>query len=412
VKVKTIDRARSARDAAPMLFVVGTRPEAIKMVPVILAFRERRRIPAVVISTGQHAAMVRQVLGLAGLTPDVELGPPRPGGGLNALTAHIVAEMDAYVRETYGDEPAAPGYPRAVVVHGDTTSAAGAALASFHLQIPVAHVEAGLRTGDTGSPFPEELNRQLIARIAGVHFSPTVLNLQNLVREGVPAADVFVTGNTAIDALVWARGLRARYDQPALADLEDDDSTPVVTVTAHRRENWGAGLAGIGTGVRRLAALHPDVRFVLPLHPNPAVRAVLAGALAEVPNARLVEPLGYVAFARLLARSTVVLTDSGGIQEEAPALGVPVVVTRETTERTEGVEAGTLELVGTDPDRIVAAVGRLLSDPAEHARRARLTNPYGDGRAAHRIATVCERIAFGGSLSPWEQLDDEQAVSA
>ena len=402
------------RGQAPVLFVVGTRPEAIKMVPVILAFRKRARIPSVIVSTGQHAALVRQVLGLADLAPDVEL-PPRPGGGLNQLMSHVTTEFDGFVRGAYGDDPDAPGYPRAVFVHGDTTSAAAAALASFHLQIPVAHVEAGLRTGDTSSPFPEELNRQLISRVATVHFSPTNTNVENLLREGVPASGIHVTGNTAIDALLWARGLSVSYGQAALADLEDDEETAVVTVTAHRRENWGEGLRGIAEGVRRLATAHPDVRFVVPLHPNPTVREVLAGELSALANVALVEPMEYAAFARLLARSTAVLTDSGGIQEEAPALGIPVVVTRESTERVEGIAAGTLELVGTDPERIVAAVSRLLDDPSEHARRTRLPNPYGDGAAADRIALITERLLGGTGMSwlPLPEPDhDLRAVSA
>lgn len=386
---------RSGPSPAPVLFVIGTRPEAIKMLPVILAFQERPGMRPVVVSTGQHPELVREVLAAGGLTPDVEFGVPLAGRSLNELTAHVTTAMEAYVRETYGIDPSVAGYPVATFVHGDTTTAAAAALASFHMRIPVAHVEAGLRTHDTGSPFPEELNRQLIGRIATIHFAPTTRNLENLIREGVAASQVYVTGNTAIDALLWARSLHVPYDQPALASLEDDDETRVVTITAHRRESWGEGLRGIATAVRRLALRYPDTRFVLPVHPNPVVRDTLLGELAGQANVLLAEPMGYAAFARLLARSTVAITDSGGIQEEAPALGVPVVVTREVTERQEGVVAGTLELVGTDPDRIVAAVRRLLDDPAEHARRSRLPNPYGDGRAARRIALASETFAFG-----------------
>ncbi|NNC11278.1 UDP-N-acetylglucosamine 2-epimerase (non-hydrolyzing) [Planctomonas sp. JC2975] len=386
--------------APTVLVVVGTRPEAIKMIPVIRAFQAAERITPVVISTGQHAELVRQVLAVADIRADVELVSNPKGRSLNGLFAEVLAGLQRFVAERFG-EPivdaewrAYEGYPVACFVHGDTTSAAAGALAAFHLHIPVAHVEAGLRTSDILSPYPEELNRQLISRIASFHLAPTYRNEENLVREGVRHGKVFVTGNTAIDALMWAAGLHVPYDAPELADLEDDEETRVVVVTAHRRENWGAGILQVGTAVRQLAQRYPFVRFVVSLHPNPAVADVLRGLLAFETNVSLVQPMGYAAFARVLRRATIAITDSGGIQEEAPTLGTPVIVVRETTERQEGVDAGTLELVGTDLDSIVAAASRLLDDEGERARRAAIVNPYGDGRAAERIVAACEYVAF------------------
>jgi len=382
----------------PLLVVAGTRPEAIKLLPLVAALRQHPRIAPVVVATGQHPTLVEDVLGLAGLTVDRNLRVGHPGVTLNELFAGVLRGLESYVHDRFGestpdvnDRPI-DAYPAACVVHGDTTSAAAAALAAFHLRIPVVHVEAGLRTRSTLSPFPEELNRQIIARIATFHLAPTELNAQNLVREGVDIRRIFVTGNTGIDALRWAAERRAPYGPDGLADLEHDEFTRVVTVTAHRRENWGDGLHGIATGVRRLAGRYPDVRFVLPVHPNPAVAASLHDVLDDSANVSLVPPMEYLGFARLLARSTLVITDSGGIQEEAPALGVPVLVTRTSTERGEGIEAGTLELVGTDPDRIETAAARLLDDPDRHAEVAARTNPYGDGHAVDRIVESFDNV--------------------
>ncbi|MEN0070110.1 MAG: UDP-N-acetylglucosamine 2-epimerase (non-hydrolyzing), partial [Propionicimonas sp.] len=357
---------------AEVLVVVGTRPEAIKLFPLIRALLATSNIRPVVISTGQHASMVENILRVAGCPIDFDLGVGRPGLTLNELVSAVMAGMERILHHRYGPPPPTTrerpdAYPLACIVHGDTSSAAAGALAAFHLRIPVVHVEAGLRTGSTLSPFPEELNRQLIGRIASFHLAPTFRNVENLVREGVGIGRIFVTGNTGIDALLWAADQAVPYGRPELADLEDDDRTRVVTVTAHRRENWGAGIAGIAAGVSRLAAAHPTVRFVLPVHPNRLVADVVREGLADLPNVTLTEPMEYRAFARLLKRSYLVITDSGGIQEEAPAFDVPVLVCRTTTERWAGLEAGTLKLVGTDPDVIVAEAGRLLDDPAAHA---------------------------------------------
>ncbi len=383
-----------------VLIVIGTRPEAIKLLPLVRAMTDSERCEPFVIATGQHPGIVESVLALDGLAPHVNLGVGQPQLTLNELFAAVLLGLQQFCTETFGAPNRQVGerdydaYPAACVVHGDTSSAVAAALSAFHLQIPVAHVEAGLRTENTLSPFPEELNRQLIARIAAFHLAPTFLNEQNLVREGVPADRVFVTGNTAIDALQWAARLKAPYDAPELADLEHDDATRVVVVTAHRRENWGPGLERIGTAVGLLATAYPDVRFVLPLHPNPVVASTLRPLLDGLANVSLVAPMNYLAFARLLGRAYLAISDSGGIQEEAPALGTPVLVARDSTERQEGVDAGTLQLVGTNIDRIVSAARDLLDHPSLQADMAGRENPYGDGRAAQRILAAFENIAF------------------
>lgn len=380
--------------------MVGTRPEAIKLVPVILALRSSASYRPVVVATGQHHRMVAEVFALAGIEIDVELWVGSRHAELNERVAAVMGRFDDFIRDEFpsrsGDfatpDEIAAGFPSAVLVHGDTSSAMGAALAACQLHIPVMHVEAGLRTGGSIlTPFPEELNRQIISCVASLHFAPTETNKQNLVRESIPANQVFVTGNTGIDALHWATGVHVEFDDPALQAADASDAR-IVTVTAHRRENWVTGLTGIAEGVARLAAAYTDVRFVLPLHPNPAVRTRLTERLADVENVLLVEPLPYAQFARLLERSHLVITDSGGIQEEAPALGKPVLVTRETTERGEGIASGTLRLVGTDPERIFREGNLLLKDDAAYARMANATNPYGDGRAAERIVAALEYI--------------------
>ncbi len=387
-----------------VLIVIGTRPEAIKLLPLILAFQKSDAIKPVVVSSGQHSEMVREVLGLAGIEPDVDLGAAVPGNTLSELFAAVMTGLERYVHETYGRptnerdrfSPRPRAFPVACFVHGDTSTAAAAALAAFHLRIPVAHVEAGLRTSDTLSPFPEEANRQLVSRLATFHFAPTFRNKGNLVREGVPYGRIFVCGNTAIDALQWAARLNEPYGDSALDDLETDETTRVIVVTAHRRENWGAGLERIGAAVASLAERYPEVRFVIPLHPNPRVQSTLRPLLDHFANVSLLAPMKYTAFARLLQRAYLAITDSGGIQEEAPSLHTPVIVVRESTERQEGVDGGTLELVGTDTDKIIAAATKLLDNPAIYRAMAARPNPYGDGNAAARIVAASKYIAFGG----------------
>lgn len=384
--------------------VVGTRPEAIKLIPVILALRESRHYEPIVVSTGQHHRLVNYIFELVGIRPDVTLWSGSRHAQLNARVATVLERFEDFCTERFGLEPGVPATleqitageaPAAVIVHGDTSSAMAAALSAFHMRIPVTHVEAGLRTGNNLSPFPEELNRGVITRVAALHFAPTSKNLENLVREGVPAGRIFVTGNTGIDALRWATTLDVRFANPDLQRIHDSDRR-VVVVTAHRRENWGDGIVGIAEGIGRLAARFPDVAFVLPVHPNPRVREVLVPRLTGLDNVLTTEPLGYATFARLLARSHLVITDSGGVQEEAPSLGKPVLVLRDTTERGEGVVAGTLRLVGTDPARIEEEAGRLLADDAAHAAMADAVNPYGDGHAAQRIVAALEHILVGG----------------
>jgi UDP-N-acetylglucosamine 2-epimerase (non-hydrolysing) len=384
--------------------VVGTRPEAIKLVPIILALRESRSFHPIVVSTGQHHKMVDEVFGLAGITTDVQLWSGGLRARLNDRVATVMRRFEDFAVEMYGEhdgQVAPPSevlsgrFPAAVLVHGDTSSAMAAALASFHLRIPVMHVEAGLRSGSNLSPFPEEMNREVISCIACFHFAPTEANQEHLVREDVPASQIFVTGNSGIDALHWAVGLEVPFSDPKVEEAATC-SDRLVVVTAHRRESWGGGLHNVAEGVAAIARTHPDVRVVVPLHPNPRVREEMGGPLAGLDNVLLTEPLGYAEFARLLSRATLVVTDSGGIQEEAPSLGKPVLVARETTERTEGVVAGTLKLVGTDPGRIALEGGLLLDDARAYRRMATAPNPYGDGHAAQRIVAALEQLRHGG----------------
>ena len=385
--------------------VVGTRPEAIKLVPIILALRESEFYEPIVISTGQHNRLVEYIFELADIKPDVTLWAGSRRANLNERVASVMQRFEDFCVERFDIDPDAvptPAdvlsgrHPAAVLVHGDTSSAMAAALSAFHLHIPVMHVEAGLRTGHGNlTPFPEELNRQVISTIAALHFAPTSSNLQNLVRENIPVHQVFVTGNTGIDALHWASGMDVKFANQELQALHDSDSR-IVVITAHRRENWGDGLRGIAEGIKRLAEAQRDVHFVLPVHPNPRVREVLTERLTGYDNVLLTEPLGYATFARLLGRAHLVITDSGGIQEEAPSLGKPVLVTRETTERTEGLEAGTLRLVGTDPEKIFTVASRLLEDDVAYEEMAGAPNPYGDGQAAQRIVSSLEHLLHGG----------------
>ncbi|MGE5636247.1 MAG: non-hydrolyzing UDP-N-acetylglucosamine 2-epimerase [Nocardioidaceae bacterium] len=386
--------------------VVGTRPEAIKLVPLILAMRRSHYYEPIVVSTGQHQRMVQFIFDLAGIRPDVTLWAGSRRSQLNERVTSVMRRFEDFIAERFelaDDDSPGPDkvlsghFPPAVIVHGDTSSAMAAALSAFHLHVPVMHVEAGLRTGGpSNTPFPEELNRQVIGCIAGLHFAPTAANLQNLVRENVPVSQVFVTGNTGIDALQWASKLDVRFANERLNELYDSERR-VIVVTAHRRESWGAGLVGIAEGIARLAEAHPEDRFVLPVHPNPRVGDVLRRRLERHDdNVLLVDPLGYATFAKLLGRAHLVITDSGGIQEEAPSLGKPVLVLRDVTERGEGLEAGTLRMVGTDPERIFAEGDRLLCDRGAWEEMATAPNPYGDGRAADRIVAALEHLLVGG----------------
>jgi UDP-N-acetylglucosamine 2-epimerase (non-hydrolysing) len=365
----------------PVMVVFGTRPEAIKLFPVVAALRADARFVCRVCVTGQHRGMLDQVLGMAGIVPDFDLDVMQPDQSLDALTARLLVGLG---------EAMDACRPARVIVQCDTASAMCGALAAYYRKIPVDHVEAGLRSGDIHHPWPEEVNRRIIGTMASLHFAPTATAAAALLAENVDPARVHVTGNTVIDALHWVTARLAA--DPALAaglgDLETRFAGKrIVGVTSHRRENFGGGLAAIAEAVRRIAA-RPGVAVIFPVHPNPNVRRVMHGALAGLDNVALTEPLDYPSFARLIGLSDIMLTDSGGVQEEAPALGKPVLVMRETTERPEGLAAGTARLVGTDAETIVTEVFTLLDDKAAYERMARAHNPFGDGQAARRIVEL------------------------
>ncbi|GMA32704.1 non-hydrolyzing UDP-N-acetylglucosamine 2-epimerase [Litorihabitans aurantiacus] len=373
--------------------VWGTRPEAIKMAPLVLAIERSAVLTGVTVVTGQHREMLDQVNQVFGIVPDHDLDVMSAGQSLSQVFARVLERLDAVLvaRE-----------PDVVVVQGDTTTSTAAALAAFHRGVPVVHLEAGLRTGDLASPFPEEANRVLTSRIAALHLAPTPTSRANLLREGVDAGAVVVTGNTVIDALLQVVDQPVTFTEPRLAALAGragEGDGPVLLVTTHRRESWGAPMRAIGAALGEIARTLPDVTVVLPVHRNPLVREAVLPSVAGLDNVLVTEPLAYAEFAHLTRRAHVVLTDSGGVQEEAPSLGKPVLVMRETTERPEAVEAGTVRLVGTDPERIVSEVVRLLTDDAAHAAMARSTNPYGDGRAAARaVAAVAELLGTGARI--------------
>lgn len=365
--------------------VLGTRPEAIKQAPVLWALNARPHdFEAVVVNTGQHRELLNPILALLGIEPRVNLDVLRPDQPLAGLNARCLTAMDDALVEHR---------PGAVLVQGDTTTAVAAATAAFYRRIPVGHVEAGLRSHSLSEPFPEEVNRIWIDSIARWRWAPTEGAAACLRAEGLHDEGTSVTGNTVVDAL---RVLRARLERdhapvPGVPACALADGRPLVLVTCHRRESFGDGVRSILRAFARLAARYPAVSFVYPVHMNPNVRAPTYEALGGLANVFLVDPLPYDAMVRLLGRARLVLTDSGGIQEEAPSMGVPALVLRNRTERPEGVAAGCVALVGTDEEAIVASTSRLLDDPAEHARMARVTNPYGDGCAAERIVHTLAR---------------------
>ena len=370
--------------------VYGTRPEAIKTAPVVQELRRRSRIQTTVTVTGQHRQIADEVNAHFGVVPDVDLDLLRPGVSLPELGAAIFTALAARWSASA---------PDAVMVQGDTATAAVAAVAAHYAGSRVVHLEAGLRSGDLGSPFPEEGNRRLVAAVCSLHLAPTPAARDNLLREGVDAAAITVTGNTVIDALHTTFVGPVRFDDPRLERLISSDLR-VVLVTAHRRESWGAGLAQIAAGILDAISARPDVAVVLPMHPNPAVRSVLTDVLGAADRVVLCEPLAYGSFRTVLARSHVVVTDSGGVQEEAPALGVPVLVTRERTERTEAIAAGCARLIGTRRDRVAAELGALLDDRDRHRAMSHTANPFGDGRAAERAAAAVEHLLGVGERLP------------
>ncbi|ESS15112.1 UDP-N-acetylglucosamine 2-epimerase [Betaproteobacteria bacterium MOLA814] len=365
--------------------VIGTRPEAIKMAPVVLALRAQPNIfDVTVCSTGQHTTMLDGALSAFDLKADVELGVMKPGQSLAELTSRLLVALDAHYAATQ---------PDLVLVHGDTTSAMVGALAAFYRQIEVGHVEAGLRTGNLLSPFPEEYNRRSVGLATRHHFAPTSTARDNLEREGVKPEHIIVTGNTVIDALVLTirtlesrpeelERLRARLDSTVGFNIEVQ---PFVLITAHRRENFGAGIDNICFSIHELAKSNPNLHFVYPVHLNPKVKDVVERKLVDLPNVVLIAPQNYKDFAWLLRNCLLVLTDSGGIQEEAPALGKPVLVMRDTSERPEAIDAGTAKLVTTDPKEVIRETQALISDTVAFELMARAVNPFGDGQAAERI---------------------------
>ena len=375
-----------------LALIVGTRPECIKLAPVYAELRRAGKVRPLLVSTGQHRELLDQALGSFGLKPDVDLGLMTPGQSLPELSSRVLTGVSAWLAEAK---------PSAVLVQGDTTTVLGAAMASFYAGIPVGHVEAGLRTGDLRSPFPEEMNRRVTSTLARWHFCPTEEAKANLLREGVAAAACHVTGNTVIDALLATRTRIAGLEAAAVgarlgispAFVGSHLAAPKsrwILVTGHRRESFGPGFEHLCRGIRQLVDAHPDLGVVYPVHLNPQVQEPVRRLLGGHPRIALATPAAYEDFIWLMDRCAFVLTDSGGVQEEAPSLGKPVLVMRDNTERPEGLAAGTSELVGTDPARIVAAANRLLADPAEYARRSQLRNPYGDGTAAARIARLLE----------------------
>lgn len=386
--------------------ILGTRPEAIKLAPIILAFARRPEVVCRVCVTGQHRQMLDQVLRVFEIEPDRDLNLMRRNQTLGGFTARALRALDSYLAEAR---------PDMVLVQGDTTTVFCAALTAFYHRIPVGHVEAGLRTWDMDAPWPEEANRVLTSRLAAVHFAPTAWSRDNLLREGVAPGRIVVTGNPVVDALLIARR-KTRARPPAVPELPPAiqpgtrcGRPPVVLITGHRRESFGAGFEQICRAIAELARTHPDVQFVYPVHLNPHVREPVLRILGTMAatrgagrgrrrgstppegsrNIHLIEPLSYLPFVAMMDRATLILTDSGGVQEEAPSLGKPVLVMRSTTERPEGVRAGVVKLVGVEEHAIVSAAAGLLKPCTRRADRRRTSNPYGDGHAARRIVTAC-----------------------
>lgn len=376
-----------------IMLVFGTRPEAIKMAPLVKEFQKRKdTFETIVCVTGQHREMLDQVLKIFDIRPDYDLNIMKQGQDLYDVTARVLVGMRDVLDEAK---------PDVVLVHGDTTTSTAAALAAFYRQIPVGHVEAGLRTHNIYSPWPEEMNRQLTGRIATYNFAPTALSRENLLKESVDDAKITVTGNTVIDALYWVVD-RIKDDKSLNAELAEtlkaagydterlNDGRRLVLITGHRRENFGDGFISMCRAIRHLTKKYPEVDFVYPMHLNPNVRKpiheVFGEDLGNLGNMHFIEPLEYLSFVYLMEKSAIVLTDSGGIQEEAPGLGKPVLVMRDTTERPEALAAGTVRLVGTDYDRIVGEVSRLIDDEEAYRLMSHAVNPYGDGRACPRIA--------------------------
>lgn len=359
-----------------VMLVFGTRPEAIKMCPLVLELKKRKNIETIVCVTGQHRQMLDQVLHAFDVEPDYDLSIMKEKQTLFDVTTSILEKIKSVFEEVK---------PDVVLVHGDTSTTFVTALAAFYMQIPVGHVEAGLRTYNIYSPYPEEFNRQAVGIVAKYNFAPTEMSKENLLREGKNPETIYVTGNTAIDALKTT--VREDYSHP---ELEWAKGSRLITITAHRRENLGQPMANMFKAIRRIIDSHPDVKAVYPIHMNPVVRETANKYLGDCDRIHIIEPLEVLDFHNLLARSFMIITDSGGIQEEAPSLGKPVLVMRDTTERPEGIKAGTLKLVGTEEETIYESFKLLLDNEEEYKKMSRAQNPYGDGKACIRIADILE----------------------
>lgn len=381
--------------------VYGTRPEAIKMAPIIRALQRSEAFECLVAVTGQHRAMLDQVNQLFQIEPQFDLNIIQPRQSLNGIMARTLDGMDRVLEEVS---------PDAVIVQGDTATSTAGAIAAFNRSIPVIHAEAGLRSGDLSSPFPEEGNRKLTSQIASLHLAPTSTSKRNLLNEGISANDIAVTGNSVIDALFAAVAAKVSFSDQRLEDLARSSSR-VLLVTTHRRENQGSTMRDIGRAIANIARSVPDITVVLPVHKNPAVREQVLPPLNGLDNVIITEPLDYGEFTRLMSISHVVLTDSGGVQEEAPSLGKPVLVMRENTERPEAVSAGTVKLVGTDVSAITDQVTALMTDDALHRRMANAVNPYGDGQAAERsVAAIAAKFGCGVRLPDFSSEDEESSL--
>lgn len=365
------------------MVIFGTRPEAIKLFPVVNALASYANMHTEILVSAQHRQMLDQVLAISGIVPDYDLDLMQPGQSLDALTARLLEAIGGVLDTAKPDR---------VIVQGDTATAMVGALAAYYRQIPVSHVEAGLRSNNIRQPWPEEVNRKIIGSIADQHFAPTAVSAAALAAEAVSPENIYVTGNTGIDALHWVTDRIAQ--NPALAAClapyeERFRGRKIIGITTHRRENFGDGMDNIASAIRAIAA-RDDVACIFPVHMNPNVRAVMEASLGDLPNVAMIEPLDYPNFARLLSISHIMLTDSGGVQEEAPVLGKPVLVMRDTTERPEGVTAGTAKLIGTDKDRIISEIFTLLDSDAAYSAMARAHNPFGDGHASQRIAGIID----------------------
>lgn len=369
-------------DRLPVMVVYGTRPEAIKVAPVIRELQSSRSLRPVCVVTGQHREMLDQVNRVFDISPDADLDLMEPGQTLNGIAARVFELLDAELLRYR---------PAAVLVQGDTTTVMAAGIAAFNRSIPLVHLEAGLRSRNLASPFPEEGNRRLVSQVASLHLAPTEQARKNLLEDGVREPAIAITGNTVIDALHWAVAQPVSFSDPLLASVFETNR-PMLLLTAHRRENLGERMKEIGVAIRDIARTYPELLIVWPAHKNPHVREALLPYIGDVGNVITTEPVGYHEFTHLLRRTKIVLTDSGGLQEEAPSLGKPVLVLRDNTERPEAVEAGTAKLVGTEPERIKSAVNELLESPTLYDKMAGATNPFGDGRAAPRCVTAIEEL--------------------